>query len=287
MPDTRLRIIYRRIFILSAAACLWFAASRAAVAAEGDSFSLAENFDIQDLFRAGGVIGIIIVALSVAMVALIVEHLVNIRRNALMPPGLAEDIHTLIQNGQFKEASEHCRQKSSFLGHVLTAGLSEVDLGYASVEKSMEDASAEHSARLRRKIEYLAVIGTIAPMLGLLGTVWGMILAFLKFELKANPQVSELAPGIYKALVTTLFGLGVAVPAVAAFAIFRNRIDELVAESSLLAEHVFSDFKRSLAARRAARRKRRKAASQKESQQESQPTSPPISPVAIERKPTE
>ena len=87
-------------------------------------------------------------------------------------------------------------------------------------------------------------------MLGLLGTVWGMIQAFLEFETKANPQVSELAPGIYKALVTTLLGLSVAVPAVASFAVFRNRIDELVAESSLMAEHVFSDFKRLSANRR-------------------------------------
>lgn len=67
-------------------------------------------------------------------------------------------------------------------------------------------------------------------MLGLLGTVWGMILAFMEFEQKANPQVSELAPGIYKALVTTLQGLCVAIPALAAFAHFRNRIDQLVAD---------------------------------------------------------
>ena len=89
-------------------------------------------------------------------------------------------------------------------------------------------------------------------MLGLMGTVWGMILAFMEFERKANPQVSELAPGVYKALVTTLFGLVVAVPAISAFAYFRNRVDELVAQTALLAEHVFADFKRAIAARRRA-----------------------------------
>ncbi|MED5447403.1 MAG: MotA/TolQ/ExbB proton channel family protein, partial [Planctomycetota bacterium] len=117
-------------------------------------------------------------------------------------------------------------------------------LGYAAVEKSMEDASAEQSARLFRKIEYRSVIGTIAPMLGLRGTVWGMIVAFQEFATKLNPPVSELAPGIYQALVTTLMGLGVAVPALSAFAIFRNRIDELVAEASLTAEHAWAAFKR-------------------------------------------
>jgi biopolymer transport protein ExbB len=148
--------------------------------------------------------------------------------------------------------------RPSFLGHQLAAGVREVDLGYSAVEKAMEDAAAEQSARLFRKIEYLSVIGTLAPMLGLLGTVWGMILAFMEFEAKANPQVSDLAPAIYKALVTTLFGLGVAVPAVAAFAYFRNRIDELVAETSLLAEHVFFDFKRTLAAQRRAGQKKQR-----------------------------
>ena len=210
----------------------------------------AAKLNLRELFQAGGVIGIVILALSVAMLALIVEHLLSIRRGALLPPGLAEEVHEQIAAGQFKPAEQHCRDHPSLLGHVLAAGLAEVGLGYAAIEKSMEDAATEQSARLHRKIEYLSVIGTIAPMLGLLGTVWGMIQAFLEFESKANPQVSELAPGIYKALVTTLLGLGVAVPALASFAIFRNRIDELVAESALTAEQVFTDFKRLLVARR-------------------------------------
>jgi biopolymer transport protein ExbB len=212
------------------------------------------KIDIPQLFRDGGVIGYVICGLSLAMVALIVEHWLSIRRGALMPHGLAEDVHRLLVQGQFKAADEVCRQRPSFLGHMLQAGLSEVDLGYAAVEKAMEDAATQQSARLLRKIEYLAVISTVAPMLGLMGTVWGMILAFMEFERKANPQVSELAPGVYKALVTTLFGLVVAVPAISAFAFFRNRVDELVAQTALLAEHVFADFKRAIAARRRAER---------------------------------
>ncbi|MCH8831002.1 MAG: MotA/TolQ/ExbB proton channel family protein, partial [Planctomycetes bacterium] len=102
---------------------------------------------------------------------------------------------------------------------------------------------------LFRKIEFLSVIGTIAPMLGLLGTVWGLMVAFQEFELKTKPDISDLAPGIRKAMVTTLMGLSVAVPSLAAFALFRTRIDGLVAESSLMAEHVFSDFKHSLVQR--------------------------------------
>ena len=213
--------------------------------AAGESKAPARSLEFRELMRAGGFVGYIICLLSVAMVALVVEHAMSIRRQTMMPSGLADDAHKLINSGKLKQAHELCQQPG-FLARVISAGLSEVSLGYASAEKAMENTAAEQAARLFRKIEYLSVIGTLAPMLGLLGTVWGMILAFVEFESKANPQVSELAPGIYKALVTTLMGLGVAVPALAAFAIFRNRIDELVAEASLTAESVFADYKRAL-----------------------------------------
>ncbi|RMG36260.1 MAG: MotA/TolQ/ExbB proton channel family protein [Planctomycetota bacterium] len=216
--------------------------------------SAAPRLDLRELARAGGLIGAVIAGLSVAMVALIVEHFFSIRRRALMPVGLADALHRQISAGRFNEARQQCKSRPSFLAHVVEAGLAEADLGYDAVEKAMEDAATEQAARLFRKIEYLQVIGTLAPMLGLLGTVWGMILAFLEFESKANPQVSELAPGIYRALVTTLMGLGVAVPALAAYAIFRNRIDELAAEATLTAEQVFAEYKRAVAQRRIVRR---------------------------------
>ena len=251
----------RIILVACCAICCWQEQSSSAPAAEPGDSSVAPQLEVRELLQAGGAIGIVIIVLSVCMVALIVEHLRSIRHGSLMPASLAEQTHQLIAQKQFQQAAQLCNESGSFLGHVLSAGLAETELGYAAVEKSMEDAATEQAARLFRKIEYLSIIGTIAPMLGLLGTVWGMMLAFMEFQLKANPQVAELAPGIYKALVTTLLGLGVAVPALAGFAIFCHRIDELVAESSLLAEHVFLDFKRSLAARRKSTRAQREGGS--------------------------
>lgn len=208
------------------------------------------GLSLTDMLKAGGAIGYLIVLLSLVMVALIADHVLNIRRTTLMPPGLAEEVHRAISERKIDEAKKHCESLPSYLGRLLHSGLSEMGLGYASIEKAVEDTAVEQSARLFRRIEYLSVIGTLAPMLGLMGTVWGMIQAFLEFEQKANPQVSELAPGIYRALITTLLGLTVAVPSLAAFAIFRNRIDELSAESTLLAEHVFADHRRSLRSKR-------------------------------------
>ena len=237
----------RSVGILLTALCIW---SLGAQIAWAQGAAAAPEIDYREMFRAGGVVGMVILALSIFMVALIVEHLLSIRRKAMMPTGLAEAVHELIEHRQFQQAREVALERSSFLGNVLAAGLEDASLGYTAVEKSMEESATLHAARLFRKIEYLSVIGTLAPMLGLLGTVWGMILAFREFEAKANPQVAELAPGIYKALVTTLLGLIVAVPALASYSFFRNRIDELVAQSSQLAEHVFADFKRTLATRR-------------------------------------
>jgi len=177
-------------------------------------------------------------------VTLIMQQLFTLRRGSLMPRWLAEQAHQLISAGKFNEANELCKKNPCFLGDVLQAGLSEVEVGYQQVEKAMEDASAEHSARMMRKVEYLNVIGTIAPMLGLLGTVWGMIQAFLKFESQVSPSVAEFAPGISHALITTLMGLSVAIPALGAFALLRNRVDELVSETSLLAEQVFVGYRR-------------------------------------------
>ena len=227
--------------------------SHATTLLAADPAAATIKLDPVEMIKAGGAIGYVIIALSVGMIALIIEHSLSIRRRALMPPGLAEEVHRLIGLGQFKQAEQHCQEHPSFLAYVVGAGLVEVQMGYAAVEKALEDASTQQAARLFRKIEFLSVIGTIAPMLGLLGTVWGMILAFMEFEAKANPQVSELAPGIYHALVTTLQGLTVAIPAIAAYSFFRNRVDELVAQTALMAEHVFSGYKRSVALKAAAR----------------------------------
>ena len=207
----------------------------------------------RELLAAGGMIGYVIMFLSFLMVALIVDYLLTIRRTTFMTPGLAEEVHKLLADRKLPEATKLCEKQPGFMGRVLFAGLQESQQGYTAIEKAMEDAAAEQSARCYRRIEHLAVISTLAPMLGLMGTVWGMIQAFMEFEMKANPQISELAPGVYKALVTTLQGLAVAIPATGALAFFRSRVEELSMEAALLASHVFADFRRAAQMRKKTR----------------------------------
>jgi biopolymer transport protein ExbB len=220
--------------------------------AEYDAIFVEGRLDVRALLQAGGPIGYIIIAMSVAMVALILEHLMSIRRGSLMPRSLVEDLHHKLTAGQWAEALSACTLRPSYLGYVIAAGLKEATFGYTAVEKAMEDAAAEQAARLARKIEYLSVIGALAPMLGLMGTVWGMIQAFAEFAEKANPLPSDFAPAISEALVTTLFGLCVAIPAMGAYAWFRNRIDEFVAETTLTAEQLMNPLKRNLSGKKPA-----------------------------------
>jgi len=250
-----------------------------AFAADEAPKSWHANLNLKQLFDAGGVVGVILAALSVAMVALVIEHLFSLRNRALNPRKLAEQVHQLMHERQFKIAAKLCRDDGSLLGFVLAAGLTEVGAGYALVEKAMEDACAQHAGRLYRKIDYLSVIGTLSPMLGLLGTVWGMMLAFSEFASKANVAVTELAPGISTALVTTLLGLAVAIPAYAAYAYFRNKVDEAVANCAQVAEHIFFDYRRDQAARR-----RRVRAQQLKARSERERIHPAFPPVAIERE---
>ncbi len=200
-----------------------------------------------DLVQAGGLIGYVIILLSLVAVALMIEHALTIRQKVMIPPGFGEKVLQHLSQGQFVPALQLCKSDSSVLGQVLYAGMSEYELGWNAVEKGAEEALTEHAARLYRKIEYLNVIGNIAPMLGLLGTVVGMIYAFQQLaESEGYARAADLAEGIYLALVTTVQGLVVAIPSLAAYSVFSNRIAFLVAETTLVAEQVMLPVKKSL-----------------------------------------
>ena len=142
------------------------------------SVEVAAEVESQGCFEivlSGGPVGwgimFLLFALSVTSFYLVIDQLITIRRTTLMPEGLAEQVQQLLAGGQIRDADEVCRSRPSFLSFVLVHGLSEVDGGWTAAEKALEDALAEQAARLLRKTEYLSVIGNIAPMVGLLGTV--------------------------------------------------------------------------------------------------------------------
>jgi len=204
------------------------------------------------LIQAGGWVGVLIFLLSLAACTLTIQLFLKIRRKNLIPDPLIDEFGPLVEKGRLQSALEQCNANPSLLASVLIAGLKNFEAGWDDVEKGASEALSQETARLYRQTEFLAVIGNIAPMLGLLGTVLGMVTAF--GELAASNgmgQFANLARGIYFALVTTVDGLIVAIPALAVYSYFNHRVATLSAEAAELATEMFRPLKRHFLAKTA------------------------------------
>jgi biopolymer transport protein ExbB len=196
------------------------------------------------LFIQGGAIGWLLWLISVATLAIIIEHFISIRRANLMPDLIREEIVNLFEQRQYRDAIDLTSTQPDMLSYLIHSALVEAPHGYASMERAMEEAAEERTTRLLRKIEWLNLIGNIGPMLGLLGTVWGMIRAFFTIVQKGGtPNPADLANDIGVALVTTLLGLSVAIPALAVYALMRNKIDALSSEAMMASQELVAMFR--------------------------------------------
>jgi biopolymer transport protein ExbB len=203
-----------------------------------------EKMSMFQLIKKGGIVGYLIILLSVVALGLVFDYAITIRKSKIAPPRDIAVLRKLIRDHKFEELKKLDQERTSFLSQVVIAGLKEVDFGYQAMIKAMEDASEALSARIARKIEHLNVIGNISPMMGLLGTVLGMLRCFNEIsQVTGAIEPKQLAGGIFEALVTTCMGLIVAIPALYFFAIFKNRVDEFTGEASLVAEELVTSFK--------------------------------------------
>ncbi|MCU0712230.1 MAG: MotA/TolQ/ExbB proton channel family protein [Pirellula sp.] len=226
-----------------------FVSAQTTVSGEATTAASPGSDSIWSVIFSGGILGILImstlIALSVLAAYLVFDQAMGLRKKDLVPNDLVENVRTLLAQGKLKEADQACRERPCPLSFVIVSGIAEVEYGWPAVEKALEDSAAEQAARLYRKLEYLSVIGNLAPMIGLLGTVSGMILAFREVAVSSGSAgAADLASGIYSALVTTVAGLIIAIPALGAFAVFRNKIDELVSEIAYSAQHAFGAVRR-------------------------------------------
>ncbi|MDO5308513.1 MAG: MotA/TolQ/ExbB proton channel family protein [Planctomycetia bacterium] len=195
------------------------------------------------LVMASGWIGLILLACSLLAVSLIIRLLLQLRLAQLAPQELRDKLTVALDQGNDALATRLAQQSDTLLGRVALSGLGEFDRGWNAVEKSLEDAMERETRSLYRRTEPLSVIGNVAPMLGLLGTVIGMVSTF--GQLAVSDGVGRnLANGIYFALVTTVAGLIVAIPVLVAHAWLNARIDALCADASAMVDQVFSTVKR-------------------------------------------
>jgi biopolymer transport protein ExbB len=186
---------------------------------------------------------VIFLVISFAFVALLVMNFLTLRRNNIVPIALVEGFEANLNEKRYQEAYDLAKADESFLGHVLAAGLAKLSTGYDKAVEAMQEVGEDENMKLEHRLSYIALIGTVAPMFGLLGTVDGMVASFQVIaNSTAQPKPSELASGISQALITTLVGLWIAIPAIMAFGIFRNRMGRLMLEVGILSEGLMGRF---------------------------------------------
>jgi biopolymer transport protein ExbB len=185
---------------------------------------------------------IVFLAMSFTFVALLVMNILAARRSAICPVSLVTAFEGHLDQQQFQEAYELAKNDESFLGQVLAAGLSKVSVGYPQAIEAMQEVGEDENMKLEHRLSYIALIGTLAPMVGLFGTVDGMIQSFSEIAQGGQPKAVDLARGISTALFTTLIGLALAIPAILAYNILKNRLARLVLEVGIMSEGLMSRF---------------------------------------------
>ncbi|MBQ7814956.1 MAG: MotA/TolQ/ExbB proton channel family protein [Thermoguttaceae bacterium] len=222
-------------------------AATSADAASSNASSDGERSKLFELVLAGGWIGVVLLVASIIAVSLAIRLALALRRSVFFSPELETAVADALARNDFADALAAAEERNDApLGRVLAAGLRETDRGWAAVEKGLEDAVAEETAAFYRRTEPLATIGNVAPMLGLLGTVVGMVSTFGELAV-ADGSGRNLAGGIYFALVTTVDGLLVAIPVLVAHAVLNARGATRFAELVQRLDRLFASSKRLLA----------------------------------------
>jgi biopolymer transport protein ExbB len=194
--------------------------------------------------EASGPIGLFLLMLSVYFTALVIRLFMEYRVSEAVPAPLIDKLETAIKEKKFQEAYDACRDDNSFLARLVRTGVANLPNGRAEAKEAMNTLGEEIVVTMESRISYLATIGTLGPMIGLVGTVWGMILSFQEIATATGGQArpEKLAGGISTALFITLEGISLSVPAIFFFAFFRNRIAQIAMEATRVADRTITAF---------------------------------------------
>ncbi|MBF0253257.1 MAG: MotA/TolQ/ExbB proton channel family protein [Candidatus Omnitrophica bacterium] len=191
------------------------------------------------VIKSGGEIMIVLALMSIALLALVIYCFITISTEKLLPSAFKGNIITLMESGKYDEARIMCEGKNNLVAEMVTIGLAKQPEGIRAADEAMEDAMKKKISTLWQRLSYLSDIASISPMVGLLGTVLGMIQAFnvIAFQTGAVKPIL-LASGISKAMITTAGGLILAIPAMIFYAYFRGVVETI----SSGVEHVSNEI---------------------------------------------
>lgn len=181
-----------------------------------------------EIVQSGGWLMVPILLCSIIAAAISVERLWTLQRSRITPKNLLAQVWAALKNNDMDAQRLRDLRASSPLGQVLAAGVSNAKRGREVMKEAMEEVASQISHDMERYLTSLGVIASISPLLGLLGTVVGMIKVFTALMLEGAGNANVLAGGISQALITTAAGLSVAIPAIMFHRFFQRRVDELV-----------------------------------------------------------
>ena len=176
-------------------------------------------------FEHGGVLMTLLSVMSIGALAVFLDRVWNLQPRKVMPTGLVRAVQALLQSGDYAQVTQVANQNDSLFAQLTRVALSHRTKPRGELRQRLEDEADTLIAVLERRVEHLSTIATAAPLVGLLGTITGMITVFRQVSAEANPAIASLAGGIWEALVTTAAGLVVAIPTFFAYRFLVGRID--------------------------------------------------------------
>lgn len=236
------------LLVLACTTVVWlgptaFAAAQDPSVETGLEQGAEPSFLVHFLKSIGWVFGTIFFVLSISLVALIVMLSLDLRLGVAIPPGFVEQFTDTVNKRKFKEAFEMARADRSFLGRVMTNGMARLQYGIEDARDAAFNTVASLRSQKEQLINYIAVISSLGPYIGLVGTVFGMILSFKELARPgARVEAQRLADGISHALVVTMVGIGMAVPGLFFTVYFRNRVTRISMDTENLADDLLTQM---------------------------------------------
>ena len=216
----------------------------AGVVSAQDDDEASKEITLGDNLKATGLVGIFIGLLSIAMIAFIIEHFINIQRSKIIPPEVIQELEVFFEEEDYEGALQFCEANPGFVTNILAAALPRMSQGFEAMKETAQEIGEEEAVTLQIKISFLSLSAGLGPLLGLFGTVWGMIKAFNKLaSMKGSANASSLATGISLALMTTLLGLLIAMPSLLFYFFFKNRVTKIILEAGVIVSEFVDRFR--------------------------------------------
>jgi len=201
-----------------------------------------EQKSLFELFKATGVVGVLLVLTSMVGTALLLQYLVNMNEAKIGNPALLGEVDALLGENDVDGAFALVQADQSYAAKVLAGAIGRSPGGYEEAIRGLEESAALQSFKLTAKLSYLSLVGNIGPLLGLLGTVTGMISSFQVIETLTAPTPADLAKGVYESLVNTTMGLFISIMFLTAYFFMKNKVSDITLQANSSIGEILSRY---------------------------------------------